>query len=190
MRIIFALPAGPFVEVSHQRGAVVLLDEIDDRFGQMMLSGKLGAVFDMSDYYQRAHGRDERLQTIFFVFSLILDEVARLEHLADIVVIRAHANQQPSCPDGVGGRFGDRAHGDRMVIRARRPADQFLQQGVRHVAQFQKAHVRQHAEEPLDERQQAGHYEAGGQRPCAVLQRVFQQRPAKRLVRGHGRHDR
>ena len=52
---------------------------------------------------------------------LVLDEVARLEHLADVVEVGPDANQQPPGADRFGGGFGDRADGDRMVVRARVP---------------------------------------------------------------------
>ena len=50
------------------------------------------------------------------------------------------------------------------------------------VAQFQQAQVGQHAEQLLDERQQAGHDEAGRQGPRSIAGRVSQQRPVQRLV--------
>ena len=102
-----ALPVGPFVKISHQRRSVVLLDKIDDRFRQVVLSGKLGAVLNMGDYHQCAHCRDQRFQTVFLVGGLVFDKVTRLKHLADVVIVRPHADQQPPGADGVGGCFGD-----------------------------------------------------------------------------------
>ena len=81
------------------------------------------------------------------IVPLVLDEIAGLEHFADVVEIGPHADQQATGPDAFGGRFGDRGHVDRMVVRARRTADQFLQQRMGDVADFQQADVGQHAEQ-------------------------------------------
>ena len=126
----------------------MLGDQVDDRLRQPVLPGQIGAVLDVGDDHQRAHGRHERLVAVV-VGALILDEIARLEHLADVVEIGPHADQQSAGVDAFGGGLGDRADGDRVVVGARRPADQLLQQRMGHVAQFQQAQVGQHAEEVL-----------------------------------------
>ena len=64
-----------------------------------------------------------------------------------------------------------------MVVGARCAADEFLQQRMGDVAQFQQADVGQHAEEAFDERQQAGHQEAGAEPPNRVTQSRNEQRP-------------
>ena len=59
-----SLPLGCFarlaIEVLDQRRAVVLLDEVDDRLGDVVLPRQVGAVFDVRDDDQRAHGRHQR----------------------------------------------------------------------------------------------------------------------------------
>ena len=148
---------------------MVLLDEVDDRLGQVVLPGQVGAVLDVGDDHQRAHGRHQRLVAVVVV-PLVLDEVARLEHLADVVEVGADADQQPLGADALGGRLGDRGHGDRVVVGARRAADQLLQQRMGHVAQLQQAQVGLHAEQAFDERQQPHHQQAGKDREQAVAQ--------------------
>ena len=59
---------------------MVLLDEVDDRLGQVVLAGQVGAVLDVGDDDQRAHGRHERLVAVGVV-PLVLDEVAGLSIL-------------------------------------------------------------------------------------------------------------
>ena len=159
-------PVGAVVEILHQRRAVVLLDQVDDRLRQVMLPGQVGAVLDVGDNHQRAHRRHERLVAAG-LGALVLDEIAGLEHLADVVEIGPHADQQAAGADALRGRLGDRADGDRMVVGAGRAADQLLQERMGDVAQLQQAEVREHAENLLDEGEQAGHDEAGGDGPQA-----------------------
>ena len=56
--------ARPAVEILDQRRAVVLLDEVDDRLRQVVLPGQVGAVLDVGDDDQRAHGRHERFVAV------------------------------------------------------------------------------------------------------------------------------
>jgi hypothetical protein len=70
---------------------VVLLDEVDDWLRQMMLPRQIGTVLDVRDDDQRAHGRHERFVPVG-VLSLILNEVPRFEHLADVVEVCTDAN--------------------------------------------------------------------------------------------------
>ena len=170
------LRVGAIVKVFHEHRAVVLLDHVDDRLRQMVLPGEVGAVLDVGDDHQRAHGGHEALVAAA-VLALVLHEVARLEHLADVVEIGPHAAQQAAGADGVGGRLGDRAHGDRVVVGARRAADQLLQDGVGDVAQFQQAQIGEHAEEPFHEGQQARHEEPGQRGPDELAAGPAQQRP-------------
>ena len=105
---------------------MVLLDEVDDRPRQVVLLGQGDAVLDVADDDQRAQGR---LQGVVAVLAgLVLDEVVRLEHLADVVEVAADAGQQRIGADGLGGRLGQGGHGHAVRVGARRPADQLLQQ--------------------------------------------------------------
>ena len=92
------LLGGPVVEELHPRGAVVLRDQVDDRLRQAVLPGQVGAVLDVGDDHQRAHGGHQRLVAVV-VGALVLDEIARLEHLADVVEIGPHADQQAAGVD-------------------------------------------------------------------------------------------
>ena len=77
------------VEVLHQGGAVVLLDEIDDGLRQVVLLGEGEPVLDVADDDERA---ERRLQFVVPVLAdLVFDEVMRLEHFADVVKIAADA---------------------------------------------------------------------------------------------------
>ena len=104
--------------------------------------------------------------------DLVLDEVVRLEHLADVVEVGPDPHQQRVGADPLGRRLGDRAHGDRVVVRARAPADQLLQQRVGDVAQLQQADAGDDPERVLDERQAAAQEEAGHQAPAGPPEAV------------------
>ena len=110
---------------------------------------------------------------------LVLDEVVRLQHLADVVEIAADAGQQRIRPDRLGGRLGQRRHGHAVRVRPRRPTDQLLGQRVRAVGQLQQADLGDDAEQPLDDGQQAAD-EKAGQRPQSnprPASKVMQPRP-------------
>ena len=113
------------IEIFDERGAVVLLDEVDDRLRQMMLPGQVGSILDVSDDHQRAHGRLQRLVAVAFG-TLVFDKIRRLEHLADVVEIGPDADEQAVGADGIGRGFRDRSDVDRMVVRARRASDELL----------------------------------------------------------------
>ncbi len=99
---------------------------------------------------------------------MVLGEIVGLEHLADVVKIGRHADQQSAGVDALGGGLGNRADGDRVVVSARCSADEFLEQRMGHVAEFQQAQVGQHAEEMFDEGQQTGGNESGGHGPQSI----------------------
>ena len=115
------------VEVLDQRCAVVLLDEVDDRMRQRVLTGQIDAILDVGNDHQRAHRGLERLVPVPFG-SLVLDEVRRLEHLADVVEVGPHADEQPIAADRLGGSLGNRGDVDRVVVGSGRSADELLQQ--------------------------------------------------------------
>ena len=56
--------AGLAVEVLDQRRAVVLLDEVDDRLGKVVLPREVGAVLHVGDDHQRAHRRHQRVVAV------------------------------------------------------------------------------------------------------------------------------
>ena len=119
---------------------------------QIVLTRQIGTVLDVRDDHQRAHRRQQRLVAILLP-SLVLDEVSRLEHLADVVKVRPDANQQSVGTDRFGGGLGDGRDVDRMVVRPGSTSHQFLQQRMSDVAEFQQAEVRLHVEESFDEGQ-------------------------------------
>ena len=104
--------------------------------------------------------------------DLVLDEVVRLEHLADVVEIGPDADEQGVGADPLGGGLGDRADGDRVVVRARGAADQLLEQRVGDVAQLEQADPGDDPERGLDERQAAAQEEAGHQAPAGSPEAV------------------
>ena len=63
--------------------------------------------------------------------------------------------------------------------------EECAKKGVGHVAQFQQADVGEYVERPFDERQEAGHDEAGHHAPEAVHAGPFQQRRPDQLVVEH-----
>ncbi len=141
------------VEILDQRGAVMLLDEIDDRPGQAVLLGQGDAVLDMADDDQRAQGRFEVVVAVFA--GLVLDEIVRLEHLADVVEIAADADQQRIGADGLRGRFGQGRHRHAVRVRSRGAPHQFLQQRMAAVGQLEQADIGDDAEAAFDQRQDA-----------------------------------
>ena len=84
---------GFVIKIFHQRRAVVLFDEVDQRLWQMVLLGQVDAVFDVADDDQRAHGRGQIVVPALFAVGHVLHEVMRLEHLADVVEIRPDPDQ-------------------------------------------------------------------------------------------------
>ena len=120
-------PVGLVVEELDQGRAVVLLDQVDDRLGQVVLPAQVDPVLDVADDDQRAHGRCE-LGVPAGRADLVFHEVVGLEHLADVVKIGSDANQQGIGADALGRRLGDGADGDRVVMGAGSAADQLLEQ--------------------------------------------------------------
>ena len=118
--------------------------------------------------------------------DLVLDEVVRLEHLADVVEIGPDADQQGIGADPLGRRLGDGADGDRVVVRARGAADQLLEQRVGVVAQLEQADARDDPERVLEERQAAAQEEAGHQAPAGAPEAVAA-RPGRSAGPARGR---
>ena len=146
---------------------MVLLDQVDDRLGQMVLPAQVDAVLDVADDDQRAHRRRE-LGVPAGRTDLVLDEVMGLEHLADVVKISPDADQQGIGPDAFGRRLGDGADRDRVVVRARGAADQLLEQGVGVVAQLEQADAGDDPQGIFDERQASAQKEAGHESPAGA----------------------
>ena len=177
-------------EVLDERGAVVLLDEVDERLGEVVFFRQVDAVLDVADDDEGAHGRGEMLVAAFAAGGDVLDEVLGLEHLADIVEVGSHADEKAVGADRFGGGFGDAGDGDRVVVGAGSAADEFLQERVRGIAELEEADVGHDAEQLFDERQAAGHevtreqapHRAGG---TQLEQRGMLQDVAERL----GLHD-
>ena len=127
--------------------------------GKPILMGQGDAVLHMADDDQGAQGGLEQIVAV--VAGLILDEVLRLEHFADVVEVAADAHEQLVGPDRFRGRFRQRGHRDAVRVRAGGSANQFLQQRMRTVGQFEQADVGDDAEAAFDQRQQAGEQEPG-----------------------------
>ena len=84
-------------EILDQGCAVVLLDQVDDALGQVVLATQVDAVFNVSDDDQRAHRRREIGMSACRA-DLVLDEVVGLEHLADVVKVSADSHQRRLAP--------------------------------------------------------------------------------------------
>ena len=158
---------------------MVLLDEIDDRPRQTVLLGERQAVLDVADDDQRAEGR---LQVVVPVLTdLVLHEVVRLEHLADVVEIAADARQQRVGSDLLRGGLGERGHRDAVRVRAWGTANELLHERMAAVGQLQHADVGDDAETALDQWQAAGQDETGQERPAEVAAGIEGHEP-KRLT--------
>ena len=155
------------VEVLDQRRAVVLLDQVDDRLGQMVLPAEVDSVLDVPDDDERAHRR-RQLGVAIGRPDLVFHEVVRLEHLADVVEIGPDPHQQTVGADSFGSRFGDRPDRDRMVVRARCPADELLKQRMGVVTELEQADAGDDSQRVLDEWQASAEQEARHQAPAGA----------------------
>ena len=73
------------IEVAHERGAMVLRDERDERLRQLGPIGDIDAVGDMRLQDLRRHlGRQ---LVVDVLTALVLDEPKRIVQLADVVVV-------------------------------------------------------------------------------------------------------
>jgi hypothetical protein len=91
-----ALP-GTVEEVRDPRRAVVLGDERADRLRQLVLLGEVEPVAHVVPDDRRAGVRLELVVRVA-PLGLVLHEVLRLLELADVVVVRADAREQPVRP--------------------------------------------------------------------------------------------
>ena len=80
------------VEILDERRAVVLGDEVDDRRGQTVFPGERDAILHMPNDDKRAQGGLEDIVAV--LARLVLDEILRLEHLADVVKVGSHPNKE------------------------------------------------------------------------------------------------
>ena len=150
---------------------MVLLDQVDDRLGQVVLPAQVDAVLDVADDDQRAHRRGE-LGVAVGRADLVLDEVVRLEHLADVVEIGPDADEQGIGADALGGRLGDGPDGDRVVVGARARRTSSWSSGMGVVAQLEQADARDDPQGTLEKGQAAAQEEAGHQAPAAPPEAV------------------
>ncbi len=123
---IFIALAGTAIEVLHQRRAVVLLNEIDDRLRRVCVAEPDRRRPSRAHDDQRAHGRHQSFVAISLL-ALILHEVVRLEHLADVVVVRATRTSSPRPPMRSAAASAIEDHVDRVVVGAGRSLHEFLQ---------------------------------------------------------------
>ena len=107
----------------------MLLDGVDNRLAQLVLPGNLDAVLDMGDEDQTGHG-GRQLVVLVFAGGLVFDEIQRLFHFADVVVISAHFGQQRIGADFGGGGLHQRADDHRVVVGARGFQHQAPQDGT------------------------------------------------------------
>ena len=80
-------------EVFDQRRAVMLLNQVDDSSGEVMQASQLNSVLDVRNDHDRAH---RGIEVVVFVLStlLVLDEVFRLAHFANVVKVGPDAAEQ------------------------------------------------------------------------------------------------
>ena len=121
------------IKILHKRRAVMLLDQVDDPLGEVVLPAEIDAVLHVTDDDQGAHRGREVVMPIDAA-DLVFDEIVRLEHFANVVKIRPDADQQCMRSDSLSGALGDRADRDRMVVRSWSAADEFLQERVGDIA--------------------------------------------------------
>src|SRR5262249_3347429 len=104
----------------------MLVDEVYNRPRKSVFLCQRHAIFDMSDYDEGAKSGLKRIVTI--LSRLVLDEILRLQHLADVVKIAAHACQKRISANRLGSRLRERRNSHAVRVRPRRAADELLQQ--------------------------------------------------------------
>ena len=87
-----------------------------------------------------------------FVRKLVFHEELRASDLPDIVIIRAGLYQVRIHSEAVGRNFGERSHGNAVVIRSRSLDLQTLEERVRRVAQLDESQRRKNVEEHFEKR--------------------------------------
>jgi hypothetical protein len=127
-------------------------DEIDDHVWQLDLFGHLYSGIDVVLDDQGAHAGFKFVVRV--AAHLVLDEVLRFLHLADIVVKRTHTAEQ-----GIGanaGRtcFGQVGHLEAVVECAGRFQHEPLEDGLVGVAEFQQGDIGGDAERLFNEQDQ------------------------------------
>ena len=93
---------------------------------------------------------------------LILHEVLRLLHFADVVVQGPHPREKRVGADAVRRRLGKVCDLEGMVERSRRAKTQFLQERPVRIRQLQKGEVRRNVENALQRPQEQGRSDRDG----------------------------
>ncbi|MOA03228.1 hypothetical protein D3C78_1227190 [compost metagenome] len=98
---------------------MMLLSNITDRFRYIMGLKHLNAISGVSHNNRFAQLRINRVMRIFNI-RLVLDKIIRTLRLADIVIERADATQQPICTYCFSRRLRQIANHHAVMIRSRR----------------------------------------------------------------------
>ena len=124
------------IEVPYQRGAMVLLDDVDHGARKMMFFGEFNAVRNVP---LDDAGGDNRISWRVRVdsFALVFAEEGGVRCLADIMKERADPGDQRIRADGVGGIFSELGHHQRMVVGSRSVELHATEQGMVVISEFQ-----------------------------------------------------
>src|SRR5512143_1629375 len=143
---------GLLVKIGYERGAVMLLDYVDDLRRQLVFTRDLHAVLHMRRNYEATHRRHE---TIMLVLgdALVLDEIFRFPDLAHIVIVRPDAGKERVLSDGLGRCLGKVPYDDAVVIRPGALVDELLEQRLVGIEEFEELDVCGDIEEGLKKRQ-------------------------------------
>ena len=128
------------VKIRHEPGAVVLGYQVPDPLGQADLLRQFEAVFHVAGNDQAAHVRRKRLVLVDSE-HLVLHEILRFEHLAQVVIIRADSHKQRVGANGFGRRLGQGSDHKTVVIGARGFYRQSSKNWRIEVGQLQQAYV-------------------------------------------------
>ena len=116
------LPPRRLVEkILHERGAMMLFDEVDDSLRQSMLPREFYSIFYMGDNDQRTHLRIKRF--VLIPFRLVLDKVLGFAHLTDVVKVSAYPTKKRVRANFFCGRLRKRRNIERMIVRPGGPQD-------------------------------------------------------------------
>ncbi len=159
------------VEVINERGAVVLLDDVDDLPIETVLEREVHAFLHVRDDDQRAHRRREIVVRVALEVH-VLGEIIRLHQFADVVEIGADAAKRGVRADRFGGGFREIRDDQAVVISAGRLDRHPAQQRMIEVGSFQPRNVGRDLEEMLEDRQDAAD-DGGGHDAVADRERAL-----------------
>ena len=142
---------------------MVLLDDLDDAWIELMLHREIHAILHVRGDDQRAHRRRQRVMRVLTLIVLILDKIAGFLEFADVVKIGTNPTHRGVGSDSLRGGFRQRCDHQAVVKRSRCLKLHFLEQFVVQIAEFQPADIRRQMEHSFENRKQPADQHGGGE---------------------------